>query len=62
MRAAQPDGTVTFDGVASVVAGTGAWRGLRGDGLLLRASVPPPLSGGGGTLSINGTAVVKSLE
>ena len=60
--AAQPDGTVTFDGVASVVGGTGAWRGLRGDGLLLRASVPPPLSGGGGTLSINGTAVVKSLE
>ena len=59
---AAPDGTVTFDGVAALLEGTGSWRGLRAEKLLLHATVPPPGSGGSGTFYINGTAVVKSLD
>jgi len=57
-----PDGTVTFDGVAALLEGTGAWRGLRAEGLKLQATVPPPGSGATGTFVVNGTAIVKSLQ
>ena len=57
----QRDGTATFDGKAAVLFGTGAFRGLRGEGLKFTATSPPLGSPRNGSVSLVGTAYIKEL-